>query len=108
MRSLLEGSPGSGVSGPSADLAMVLSLISELSGLASVFCSFHGSIGVKLDVGLVGGLGGYGTQTGKIVGFLKSRLVNGLILQLANFESASDEMQIIAEEVTLHSIRTLT
>ncbi len=68
IRSLLEGSPGSGVSGPSADLAMVLSLISELSGLAKALSVVvTGTIGVKLDVGLVGGLGGYGTQTGKIV-----------------------------------------
>jgi ATP-dependent Lon protease len=89
---------------------MVLSLVSELSGLAmapSVVVT--GTIGVKFDVGPVGGLGGYGTQTGKIVGILKSRRVSDLMLPVANFESASDEMRILAEEgMTLHPVRKLT
>jgi predicted ATP-dependent protease len=109
MRSILEGSPGSGVSGPSAGLAMVFALLSELSGLTippSIVAT--GTIGVKLDVGPVGGLGGYGTQTGKIVGILKSRRVADLILPSANFESASDEMRILGEEgIMLHPVRTL-
>lgn len=109
MRSILEGNPGSGVSGPSAGLAMVLALLSELSGLTiapSVVAT--GTIGVKLDVGPVGGLGGYGAQTGKIVGILKSRRVGNLILPFANFESAFDEMSILAEEgIILHPVRTL-
>jgi hypothetical protein len=83
---------------------------SELSGLAiepSVVVT--GTTGVKLDLGPVGGLGGYGAQTGKIVSILKSRRVSDLILPVANFESASDEMRILAEEgVTLHPVRTLT
>ena len=109
MRSILEGSPGSGVSGPSAGLAMVLALLSELSGLtisSSVVAT--GTIGVKLDVGPVGGLGGYGTQTGKVVGILKSRRVSDLILPSANFESAADEMRILSEEgIRLHPARTV-
>lgn len=109
MRSILEGSPGSGVSGPSAGLAMVLALLSELSGLtiaSSVVAT--GTIGVKLDVGPVGGLGGYGTQTGKVVSILKSRRISDLILPFANFESAADEMRILAEEgIRLHPARTV-
>lgn len=109
MRSILEGSPGNGVSGPSAGLAMVLALLSELSGLVilpSVVAT--GTIGLKLGVGPVGGLGGYGTQTGKIVGILKSRRVSDLILPIANFESAPDEMRILVEEgIKLHPARTL-
>lgn len=109
MRSILEGSPGSGVSGPSAGLAMVLALLSELSGLtipSSVVAT--GTIGVKLDIGPVGGLGGYGTQTGKVVGILKSRRISDLILPFANFESAADEMRILAEEgIQLHAARTV-
>ena len=63
---------------------------------------------MKLDVGPVGRLGGYGTQTGKIVGILKSRLVTDLVLPLANFRNASDEMNILSEEeTTLHPARTL-
>jgi len=101
VRSILEGSPGQGVSGPSAGLAMVLSLFSELSGLpVSPSVVATGTIGVKLDVGPVGGLGGYGSQTGKIVGILKSRRtgITSLILPKANYNSASDEMRILAEE----------
>jgi len=52
---------------------------------------------VKLGSGPVGVLGEYGTQTGKIVGILKSRRVSDLILPTANFESAPDEMRILAE-----------
>jgi hypothetical protein len=63
---------------------------------------------VKLGVGPVGGLGGQGTQTGKIVGILKSRRVSDLILPKANFELASDEMRILSEErIRLHPTRTL-
>jgi hypothetical protein len=55
---------------------------------------------VKLDVGPVGGLGGYGTQTGKIIGILKSQKirVTDLVLPAANFEAAGDEMRILTEE----------
>lgn len=101
VRSILEGGPGQGVSGPSAGLVMVLSLVSELTGLSiSPSVVATGTIGVKLDIGPVGGLGGYGTQTGKIVGILKSRRVHitDLVLPAANFESASDEMRILTDE----------
>lgn len=109
VRSLLEGAPGQGVSGPSAGLAMVLALFSELSGLSiSPAIVATGTIGVKHDVGPVGGLGGYGTQTGKVVGILKSRRirVTDLALPAANFEAAKDEMRILEEEgVRVHPIR---
>ncbi|MGD0176643.1 MAG: AAA family ATPase [Candidatus Bathyarchaeia archaeon] len=109
VRSLLEGAPGQGVSGPSAGLAMVLALFSELAGLPiSPAIVATGTIGVKLDVGPVGGLGGYGTQTGKIVGILKSRRIRitDLVLPIANFEVAHDEMRILEEEgVRIRPIR---
>jgi len=109
IRSLLEGAPGQGVSGPSAGLAMVLALFSELAGLPiSPSIVATGTIGVKLDVGPVGGLGGYGTQTGKIVGILKSRRIRitDLVLPVANFEAAQDEMRILQEEqVRIRPIR---
>ncbi len=111
VRSLLEGAPGQGVSGPSAGLAMVLALISELAGVPiSPAIVATGTIGVKLDIGPVGGLGGYGTQTGKIVGILKSRRirVKNLVLPVANFEAARDEMRILSEEgVRVHPIRNV-
>ena len=108
IRSLLEGAAGQGVSGPSAGLAMVLALLSELSGAAvppSVVAT--GTIGVKLDVGPVGGLGGYGGQTGKIVGVLKSQRVRvtDFVLPAANFRVAADEMRILAEEgIRVHPV----
>ena len=108
IRSILEGSPGQGVSGPSAGVAIAASLLSELSGLSiSPSIVATGTIGVKLDVGPVGGLGGHGTQTGKIVGILKSRRVKiaDLILPTANHKLASDEMRILADEgVRVHPI----
>lgn len=108
IRSILEGAPGQGVSGPSAGLAMVLALLSELAGLPiSPKIVATGTIGVKLDVGPVGGLGGYGTQTGKIVGILKSQRVHvtDLVLPVANFQAAKDEMRILGEEgVCVHPV----
>lgn len=110
IRSLLEGSPGHGVSGPSAGVAIVASLISELSGLPiSTSVVATGTIGVKFDVGPVGGLGGHGTQTGKIVGILKSRRVKitDLVLPTANYNLAKDEMQILSDaNVRVHPIST--
>ena len=112
IRSLLEGAPGQGVSGPSAGIAMVASLLSELSGLPiSPSVVSTGTIGVKFDVGPVGGLGGYGTQTGKIIGILKSRRVkiSDLILPTANYNVAKDEMHILTEAgVKVHPISTFT
>jgi SpoVK/Ycf46/Vps4 family AAA+-type ATPase len=110
IRSILEGNPGCGVSGPSAGVAMLIALLSELAGIAipsSVVAT--GTIGVKLDVGPVGGLGGFGMQTGKIVGILKSRRVRitDLILPHANYENATDEMRVLAEEgIRIHPIQT--
>jgi SpoVK/Ycf46/Vps4 family AAA+-type ATPase len=112
IRSLMEGAPGQGVSGPSAGIAMVASLLSELSGLLIPPSTVStGTIGVKFDVGPVGGLGGYGTQTGKIIGILKSRRIkiSDLILPTANYDLAKDEMRILAEaSVRVHPINTFT
>jgi len=112
IRSILEGAPGQGVSGPSAGLAMVFALLSELSGLViSPSTVATGTVGVKLDVGPVGGLGGYGTQTGKIVGILKSQKVQvtDLVLPRANFEVADDEMTILKEEgINLHPVTAVS
>lgn len=112
IRSLLEGAPGQGVSGPSAGVAIVFALLSELSGVpTSTSTVATGTIGVKLDVGPVGGLGGYGGQTGKIVGILKSRRlrVTDLVLPNANYQAARDEMRILEEEaVEAHPIRSAT
>ena len=89
-------------------MAIAASLLSELSGLLippSVVAT--GTIGVKLDVGPVGGLGGHGTQTGKIVGILKSRRVRitDLVLPTANYKLAGDEMQILDQEgVRVHPV----
>ncbi len=109
VRSILEGAPGQGVSGPSAGLAMVLALFSELSGVPiSPSIVATGTIGIKLDVGPVGGLGGYGSQTGKILGILKSRRirVTDLVLPTANLEAAEDEMRLLSEEgVRIHPAR---
>lgn len=110
IRSILEGDPGHGVSGPSAGVAMVLALLSELAVITippSIVAT--GTIGVKLDVGPVGGLGGFGTQTGKIVGILKSRRIRitDLILPHANYENAADEMRVLTEEgIRIHPIQT--
>jgi len=108
IRSILEGGPGQGVSGPSAGLAMVLALISELSGFVTPpSLVATGTIGIKLDVGPVGGLGGFGAQTGKMVGILRSRRVRitDLVLPAANFESAADEMRILtAEGIRVHAV----
>ncbi|HUK49743.1 MAG TPA: AAA family ATPase [Terriglobales bacterium] len=108
IRSILEGSPGQGVAGPSAGLAMMLALLSELSGIPiSPSVVTTGTIGVKMDVGPVGGLGGYGAQTGKVVGILKSQRVRitDLVLPISNFETASDEMRMLSEEgVNVHPV----
>jgi SpoVK/Ycf46/Vps4 family AAA+-type ATPase len=112
IRSILEGAPGQGVSGPSAGLAMVLALLSELSGVTIPPSAVAtGTIGVKLDVGPVGGLGGYGAQTGKIVGVLKSQKVRitDFVLPAANFEIAADEMRILTEEgIRVHPVHDVS
>lgn len=112
IRSILEGAAGQGVSGPSAGLAMVLALLSELSGLTiSPSVVATGTIGVKLDIGPVGGLGGYGAQTGKIVGILKSQRirVTDLVLPAVNFDVAADEMRVLTDEgVKVHPISSVS
>jgi len=108
MRSLSEGAPGQGVSGPSAGLTMVVALVSEL---ASIECSpskvMTGTIGIKLDVGPVGGLGGFGTETGKLVGILKTKRIQitDLFVPKVNYEKARDEMNILVDEsIRIHPI----
>ncbi len=112
IRSVLEGSVGHGVSGPSAGLPMILAFLSELSGMpVSNSIVATGTIGVKLDVGPVGGLGGSGTQTGKIVGILKSRRIHvaDFVLPIANYQTAADEMQVLIDEsVRVHPISSVT
>jgi predicted ATP-dependent protease len=87
---------------------MILALLSELTGLSiSPSVVSTGTIGLKLDVGPVGGLGGYGTQTGKIIGILKSQKVHvtDLVLPVANFQAAADEMRILDDEgVHVHPV----
>jgi ATP-dependent Lon protease len=67
-----------------------------------------GTIGLKMDVGPVGGLGGRGREAGKLVGILKADKVKitDLLVPESNYRSASDEMQMVGEEgVKVHSIR---
>jgi SpoVK/Ycf46/Vps4 family AAA+-type ATPase len=108
IRSILEGAPGAGVSGPSAGYAMVNALISELSNTPIIQSKvMTGSIGLKMDVGPVGGLGGRGREAGKLVGILKAEKVKiiDLLVPEANYRSAPDEMKMIQDEgISVHSI----
>jgi SpoVK/Ycf46/Vps4 family AAA+-type ATPase len=108
MRSLSEGAPGQGVSGPSAGLTMFVALVSELARIRCPASKvMTGTIGIKLDVGPVGGLGGFGAETGKLVGILKTKRVRitDLFVPKVNYEKAHDEMDILREEnVTIHPI----
>jgi len=108
IRSLLEGAPGQGVSGPSAGFAMFAALLSELSNLSIAGSKvLTGTIGVKLDVGPVGGLGGLGRERGKLVGILKTQKmrVTDLFLPEANCRNSSDEMQMLRDEgLVIHSM----
>jgi len=108
MRSLLEGAPGQGVSGPSAGLTMLVALVSELAGISSPSSKvMTGTIGIKLDVGPVGGLGGFGTETGKLVGILKTKRIRitHLFVPKVNYMKARDEMDILRDEgITIHPI----
>jgi SpoVK/Ycf46/Vps4 family AAA+-type ATPase len=108
MRSLSEGAPGQGVSGPSAGLTMFVALVSEL---AEIRCHaskvMTGTIGIKQDVGPVGGLGGFGTETGKLVGILKTKRVRitDLFVPKINYEKARDEMNVLSDEgIVIHPI----
>ncbi len=108
IRSILEGSPGQGVSGPSAGYAMLNALVSELSNIPlSQSKVMTGTIGLKMDVGPVGGLGGRGHEAGKLVGILKAEKVKitDLMLPQANYKNAPDEMRMVQDEgITVHPI----
>jgi len=108
MRSLSEGAPGQGVSGPSAGLTMLTALVSELADIGCPSSRvMTGTIGIKLDVGPVGGLGGYGSETGKLVGILKTKRVRitDLFVPKVNYEKARDEMNVLhEEEVRVHPV----
>jgi len=108
MRSLSEGAPGQGVSGPSAGLTMFVALVSELANIRCPSSKvMTGTIGIKLDVGPVGGLGGFGTETGKLVGVLKTKRVRitDLFVPSVNYEKARDEMSVLRDEgVVVHPI----
>jgi predicted ATP-dependent protease len=108
IRSILEGAPGAGVSGPSAGYAMLNALVSELSGVPiSRSKVMTGTIGLKMDVGPVGGLGGRGREAGKLVGILKAEKVKitDLLVPDANFKNATDEMKMVQDEdITVHGI----
>src|SRR5881628_3572300 len=108
IRSILEGAPGAGVSGPSAGYAMLNALISELSNTPITQSKvMTGSIGLKMDVGPVGGLGGRGREAGKLVGILKAEKIKitDLLLPAVNHKSAPDEMKMIEDEgLSVHPI----
>jgi hypothetical protein len=66
-----------------------------------------GTIGLKMDVGPVGGLGGRGREAGKLVGILKAEKikVTDLLVPESNFKNASDEMKMIQDEgIIVHPI----
>jgi ATP-dependent Lon protease len=68
-----------------------------------------GTIGLKMDVGPVGGLGGRGREAGKLVGILKAKKVKitDLLLPESNYRNATDEMKMVEdEEVKVHAILT--
>jgi SpoVK/Ycf46/Vps4 family AAA+-type ATPase len=108
IRSILEGAPGAGVSGPSAGYAMVNALVSELSNTPIIQSKvMTGSIGLKMDVGPVGGLGGRGREAGKLVGILKAEKVKitDLLVPESNYRSAPDEMKMVQDEgISVHPI----
>ncbi len=108
IRSILEGAPGAGVSGPSAGYAMLNALVSELSNTPIIQSKvMTGSIGLKMDVGPVGGLGGRGREAGKLVGILKAEKVKitDLLVPESNYRSAPDEMKMVQDEgISVHPI----
>ena len=111
IRSLSEGAPGEGVSGPSAGLTMFVALVSELANIRCPASKvMTGTIGIKLDVGPVGGLGGFGAETGKLVGVLKTRRIRitDLFVPRVNYEKARDEMNVLSEEgIAIHPIASV-
>jgi SpoVK/Ycf46/Vps4 family AAA+-type ATPase len=108
IRSILEGVPGQGVSGSSAGFAMFIALISELIKIPiSSSKVVTGTIGVKLDIGPVGGVGGRGSNSGKIIGILKTKKVHisDLLIPKINYEYAYDEIRLLEEEgIKVHKI----
>lgn len=74
---------------------MVLALVSELSDLPiSPAIVATGTIGLKFDLGPLGGLAGYGAQTGKYL--VSSNLVEirvtDFVLPASNFKAAEDRI----------------
>ena len=66
-----------------------------------------GTIGLKMDVGPVGGLGGRGREAGKLVGMLKAEKVKitDILVPYANFKNATDEMKVVQDEgINVHPI----
>jgi len=110
IRSLLEGAPGSGVSGPSAGFAMFCALVSELSGIPLPSSRvMTGTVSVKLGIGPVGGVGGYGKDSGKVLAILKTQKIRitDLILPEVNYISAVDEMKtLVSDGISVHPIST--
>jgi ATP-dependent Lon protease len=87
---------------------MLNALVSELSGVpVSQSKVMTGTIGLKMDVGPVGGLGGRGREAGKLLGILKAEKVKitDLLVPEANYKNAKDEMKMVQEEdITVHAI----
>jgi len=101
IRSLLEGAPGQGVSGPSTGFAMFAALLSQLSNVSIAGSKvMTGTLGVKLDIGPVGGLGGFGRESGKLVGILKAQKVRvtDLYLPDVNYRNSADEMRMLIDD----------
>jgi ATP-dependent Lon protease len=87
---------------------MFVALVSELADAGCLASKvMTGTIGIKLDVGPVGGLGGFGTETGKLVGILKTKRIRitDLVVPRINYEKARDEMNVLSDEgVTIRPI----
>src|SRR5690348_10053826 len=87
---------------------MLNALISELSSTPIIQSKvMTGTIGVKMDVGPVGGLGGRGREAGKLVGILKAEKVKitDLLVPDSNYRSAKDEMKMVQDEgIIVHPI----
>jgi ATP-dependent Lon protease len=108
MRSLSEGVPGQGVSGSNAGLTIFVALVSEL---ANTRCHaskvMTGTIGIKPDVALVGGLGGLGSETRNLVGILKTKRVRitDLCVRRINYEKTRDKMNVPSDQgIIIHPI----
>src|SRR5205809_8043633 len=66
-----------------------------------------GYLGLKMDVGPVGGLRGRGREAGKIVEILKAEKVKitDLLVPESNHRSAPDEMKMVQDEgISVHPI----